>query len=549
MVAPPVSPVEPPAAAPAEVAAAPSADGSADESAAVTADLSPVREFGELEVLVRDGRIDRETARLRLHDLVPRLSNLAATCPATPRMGWVFPVEGTDAGSIGGTHGEGYKPAGYDWFDGTRHGGHPAQDIFIADTDQDSRLDATGQPVRVLSMTGGIVASTWPAWDPASDLRGGVYAWIWEPASGSLFYYAHLGQLSVQPGDCVAAGTPLGTLGRTGKNAAPPRSPTHLHVMALSVVGGVPRPFDLFQDLLPSRRALHATPPAPVTPWLSPEPEPLDASNGAAPTYAWRAGSGDVGAEAPPAGADTVAGRHPLPTGWTPAPEPPGSFAAWLAGLPLLPAGSPVLLHDGRPKARQDVHASVIAIDVGKRDLQQCADAAMRLRAEYLFSTGAFDRIRFNFTSGDEAAWSRWLDGWRPTVQGNSVRWSRSARTDASWKTFRSYLDTVFNYAGSWSLERSLVPVEDEATVLAGDVFIQGGFPGHAVMVLRVTAPAADGSVLVLLAQSYMPAQQVHVLRNPLEPERGPWFRIPYGERLETPEWVFPAGSLRRWKD
>jgi hypothetical protein len=40
-----------------------------------------------------------------------------------------------------------------------------------------------------------------------------------------------------------------------------------------------------------------------------------------------------------------------------------------------------VLLYNGAPKFRQDVHAAVIDIDVGTRDLQQCADATMRLRA------------------------------------------------------------------------------------------------------------------------------------------------------------------------
>src|SRR5688500_18482836 len=72
------------------------------------------------------------------------------------------------------------------------------------------------------------------------------------------------------------------------------------------------------------------------------------------------------------------------------------SFGAFLRQLPLLPAGSEARLFAGRRKGRQDVHAEVVDLDVGARDLQQCADAVMRLRAEYLFALGEPGRIRFH---------------------------------------------------------------------------------------------------------------------------------------------------------
>ena len=90
------------------------------------------------------------------------------------------------------------------------------------------------------------------------------------------------------------------------------------------------------------------------------------------------------------------------------------------------------------------------------------------------------------------------------------------AAADSSYVTFRAYLDTVFMYAGSYSLARELEPVADPSTVMPGDVFVQGGFPGHAVLVADVTANAR-GERRFLLVQSYMPAQDVHVLVNPLD--------------------------------
>ncbi|NTV35143.1 MAG: M23 family metallopeptidase, partial [Deltaproteobacteria bacterium] len=47
-------------------------------------------------------------------------------------------------------------------------------------------------------------------------------------------YYAHLGNVFVRPGNRVQGGETIATLGRSGKSASLPRSPTHLHLMILS---------------------------------------------------------------------------------------------------------------------------------------------------------------------------------------------------------------------------------------------------------------------------------------------------------------------------
>jgi len=259
----------------------------------------------------------------------------------------------------------------------------------------------------------------------------------------------------------------------------------------------------------------------------------------AAADYRWRPG--------PPAPADTLAGRIAPPPGFARVPAPPGSFAAWLRGLPLRPPGAPVLLHTGAPKPRQDVHVAVVDIDVGARDLQQCADAAMRLRAEWLLAAGRARDIAFNDTgSGRPIAFARWAAGERPHVSGRSLAWSRSAARDDSYASFRRYMDTVFTWAGTYSLERELRPVP-LAEIAPGDLFIKGGFPGHAVIVADLALDPRTGERRFLLVQSFMPAQDMHVLKNPRDPEGSPWYPLEFGERLVTPEWVFPRESLRRW--
>lgn len=270
--------------------------------------------------------------------------------------------------------------------------------------------------------------------------------------------------------------------------------------------------------------------------------------------------------EAPP---DEPAARSDDPTqiyAWTPSIDsnqtlrlralpPPGyrripveeeSFAAWLRTLPVKPGRPEVLLHDGRRKGNQSAHEMVIDIDTGAGDLQQCADAVMRLRAEYLYSRQRYDDIHFNFTSGDRASYAKWRQGYRPRVSGNDVSWALTSSADDSYQGFRNFLVSVFSYAGTASLSKEMRarPLSD---IQAGDVFIIGGFPGHAVIVLDVAVRADSGQKVFLLGQSYMPAQDMHVLRNPNDSTLSPWYSTDFGDVLHTPEWDFEANQLKHF--
>jgi len=252
--------------------------------------------------------------------------------------------------------------------------------------------------------------------------------------------------------------------------------------------------------------------------------------------YDWLAG---------PAPGEAVAERIAPPPRFHRAPAAAGSFGGWLRGLPLLPGRPPVHLYDGRLKGNQEAHVAVVRIDVGTRDLQQCADAVMRLRAEYLWSRHCAGDIDFRLTSGDRALWTDWKSGMRPVVRGNRVTWQPQARPDGSRASFRRYLDAVFTWAGSASLEKQLARVVDPARVEAGDILIHGGSPGHAVLVIDV-AENARGERAFLLAQSYMPAQEIQVLRNPVS-LGSPWYRAASAGPLPTPEWDFRFEELRRF--
>ena len=181
-------------------------------------------------------------------------------------------------------------------------------------------------------------------------------------------------------------------------------------------------------------------------------------------------------------------------------------YAAFLKQLPLKPAGSPVLLYNGQLKSNQDVHVAVIDQPISSRDLQQCADAVMRLRGEYLFAEKRFKDIHFNFLSDGKPRY--FLD---------------HSKGDASYKAFRKYMDWIFAYANTRSLHDELDVVNIQS-IQAGDVFIVTGRPyGHAVTVLEVRQDN-NQRVSFRLAQSYMPAQETHILKNPLHPDNNGWY-------------------------
>ncbi|MFO1173294.1 MAG: DUF4846 domain-containing protein [Hyphomicrobiaceae bacterium] len=258
----------------------------------------------------------------------------------------------------------------------------------------------------------------------------------------------------------------------------------------------------------------------------------------AAPIYPWRP------ADAPPQ--DTLAQRIVPPQGFQRVEVADGSFAAWLRGLPVKPAGSLVKLYNGLPKFWAGMPAAVIDIDVGDKDLQQCADAVMRLRAEYLLGNGRPNEIAFDYTNGGRVDFSRWSQGMRPTPKKKGVAWSRKGKADASYPSFRRYMDQVFSYAGTYSLSKELKPVPS-SEIAIGDVFIKGGFPGHAMLVADMVENTQTGERRFLLLQSYMPAQDMHIVMNPSAEPSSPWYPAAFGDKLVTPEWTFEKDQLKRW--
>ncbi|MCE7925722.1 MAG: hypothetical protein DYG98_21940 [Haliscomenobacteraceae bacterium CHB4] len=237
--------------------------------------------------------------------------------------------------------------------------------------------------------------------------------------------------------------------------------------------------------------------------------------------------------------------RFTPPPGYQRVAADSGSFAFYLRNLPLKPSGSKVLLHDGREKSNPGLYEAVVDLPIGKKDLHQCADAVIRLRAEYLWQQGRYDKIHFNLTNGFRVDYERWRKGGRVKVVGHQTSWVQKTAASDSYATFWQYLEFVFTYAGTLSLSKELEPVA-LSEIQIGDVFIQGGSPGHAVIVVDMATDQA-GKKVFLLAQSYMPAQEIQILKNPSDEKLSPWYSADFGEVVETPEWAFQKSDLKRF--
>jgi hypothetical protein len=220
------------------------------------------------------------------------------------------------------------------------------------------------------------------------------------------------------------------------------------------------------------------------------------------------------------------------------------SFASYLRNLPLKPAGSKVKYYDGSIKY-DDVYDAVVDMDISNRDLQQCADAIMRLRGEYFYSIEAYDQISFTLTNGFRMDYSEWMQGNRVIVNGNNTVWRNTATPSNTYKDFRNYMEFVFTYAGTLSLSRTL-HTKNIKDIAIGDVFILGGSPGHAVIVVDV-AENENGEKVFLLAQSYMPAQETQILKNKTDKKISPWYSANITEYLYTPQWTFTVDQLKTW--
>ena len=181
------------------------------------------------------------------------------------------------------------------------------------------------------------------------------------------------------------------------------------------------------------------------------------------------------------------------------------TYTKFLRSLPLKGRGSKVQLYTGGDARFQSLNYAVIDLPL-LSNAEQCADVCMRLRAEYLFNTRQYGRIRFQNVNGKTMSYG-----------GGSSR-----------RSFERYLRNLYGVASTFSLSREMT-TRRLTDMQPGDVFVYparyGQQYGHAVMVVDV-AVNKNGKKVFLLAEGNTPARNIHLMRNFENPFRSPWFTL-----------------------
>ena len=243
---------------------------------------------------------------------------------------------------------------------------------------------------------------------------------------------------------------------------------------------------------------------------------------------------------------DSISTRVRVPEGFKRVTYPQGSFEEYLRNYKLKKYGTPIINFDGSEYFAQHWHDAILEIPVPKNGLQQCADALMRIRAEYLWNKNLRHKIGFKFTSGHYCSWKQYAEGYRPKINGSKVKFLKTTNANYSKSNFYNYLNLIFTYAGTASLHAELPKVKIKDLKI-GDMLIQPGFPGH-IEIIADEIINSNGEKMYLLVQGNTPAQNVCLLKNFEDIDISPWYRFAENEPVYTPSYYFDKPVFIRFK-
>ncbi|RLJ67331.1 uncharacterized protein DUF4846 [Lacinutrix venerupis] len=243
----------------------------------------------------------------------------------------------------------------------------------------------------------------------------------------------------------------------------------------------------------------------------------------------------------------TIRSRVNLPKGFKRVNYAKGSFQDYLRNYKLKPYGTKIINYNNSQYYWQKGHIGILDITVPKNGLQQCADALIRIRSEYLWDNNRKDEIGFNFTSGHYCSWKKFAEGYRPIINGNKVTFKKTASVDYTKSNFYKYLNLIYMYSGTLSLSQELEEITEVKDLKIGDMLILGGSPGHIVM-LGDEAINTKGEKLFLLFQGNTPAQSVHLVKNLENINISPWYNLKMNAVIPVSNFTFYNSKFARFK-
>ncbi len=243
----------------------------------------------------------------------------------------------------------------------------------------------------------------------------------------------------------------------------------------------------------------------------------------------------------------TVKSRVSIPEGYFRDSLSKHSFEYYVRNQKLKAFGAKVINYDSTPYFYQLGHVGVLNISVPKNGLQQCADALIRIRSEYLWSQNQKNKIGFEFTSGHYCSWIKYAEGYRPKVAGSKVGFHKTAKANHTKANFYKYLNLIYMYSGTLSLNVEMKEIKNLAKLKIGDMLILGGSPGHVIMIAD-KIKNQEGDLLFLFIQGNTPAQSVHMLKNLSDASISPWYELDLSKEVSVPGYTFDKPKFIRFK-
>ena len=238
---------------------------------------------------------------------------------------------------------------------------------------------------------------------------------------------------------------------------------------------------------------------------------------------------------------DTILERFSPPVGYQRIPADSNSFAFWLRQMPLLPEHSPVKDYKNKifKQSNDSTIAAVAAYDIKGHNLEQCMDILLRFRAKYLVENDKQNEIQFPLPDGLMLSWIEWTNGLRPKFKGEHFYLEKVAQPDTSYRSFKRYLNTIFEYSSTQAFYHYYKDIEPDS-LQSGDFIVKQGTKGHAVMIVDL-ARDKDGKLVALIGQGDTPACQFYLLNFK---KGNPWFPIDIKKEILP----LPIKKEMRWK-
>lgn len=247
-----------------------------------------------------------------------------------------------------------------------------------------------------------------------------------------------------------------------------------------------------------------------------------------------------------PAGTQ-IASRFRTPKGFSRTDVDKGGFGEFLRNTYLKPHGEQVYYYNGKVKILQNVFDAVVDWDITSNGMTG-SDCIIWFHSEYCYEKGLYEDMVYPLRTGFKMDFTKWLDGYRSIMEENEFRWEKTDDLDSSYFALKNFQEFTFAFADVNSILYQCEKSTPEELDF-GTVFISKDRWGHGVIVVDVAEDPETGERLFLLAQSFVPAQQMEILQNPARGELSPWYSVEdIKEVLVTPQWTFNRNECYQLK-